>query len=73
MASRGKHRTVKHTKRNQKEKQWWLSLAYALDRLRAKFSKKPTKKPAPKKLKGKKKRGNRLCVVILNVAVFQAK
>ena len=31
---------------------------------------KPTKKPAPKKLKGKKKRGNRLCVVILNVAVF---
>jgi hypothetical protein len=39
----------------------------------AKFSKKPTKKPAPKKLKGKKKIGNRLRVVILNVAVFQAK
>jgi hypothetical protein len=34
MASRGKYRTVKHTKEHQKEKQWWLSLAYALGRLR---------------------------------------
>jgi hypothetical protein len=34
MASQGKHRTVKHTKEHQKEKQWWLSLAYALGRLR---------------------------------------
>jgi hypothetical protein len=25
---------MKHTKENQKEKQWWLSLAYALGRLR---------------------------------------
>ena len=34
MASREKHRTVKHTKEHQKEKQWWLSLAYALGRSR---------------------------------------
>jgi hypothetical protein len=33
-ASRRKHRTVKHTKEHQKEKQWWVSLAYALGRLR---------------------------------------
>jgi hypothetical protein len=25
---------MKHTKEHQKEKQWWLSLAYALGRLR---------------------------------------
>jgi hypothetical protein len=34
MASRRKHRTMKHTKEHQKEKQWWLSLAYALGQLR---------------------------------------
>jgi len=34
MASRRKHRTMKHTKEHQKEKQWWVSLAYALGRLR---------------------------------------
>jgi hypothetical protein len=33
-ASRRKHRAVKHTKEHQKEKQWWLSLAFALSRLR---------------------------------------